>query len=89
MVCHAGVGAVDGVLEIPVVVDIIEYAIIQVCTTGGMYPKEVCRGTVRDMGEIVVPVLLKSVLHPEYFCQRVAGFCRNPYKVLHETDYSA
>ena len=39
------------------------------------------------MGEVVVPELLKSVLHPEYFCQRVAGFCRNPYKVLHENDF--
>ena len=77
LACHSTIGSFDWVFEHKLVIEVTEYAIIQICSNG-MEPYEVCRGAVKDMGDYLVPSMLKSILSPKYFCSRMAGMCKNP-----------
>lgn len=53
-----------------------------------MEKREVCKGAVEEMGDVLVPVLLESTLSPKYFCSRMVGFCFNPkFRTLKSADY--
>ena len=69
--------SVDYILSKQISIDIAEYFIIQVCKTIIDSP-DVCIGAVKDMGEFLVPSILSSTLHPNYFCSRMVGFCAKP-----------
>lgn len=44
-----------------------------VMTTNGT----VCYGAVKEMGDLIVPILAESVLSPDYFCSEFLGHCSN------------
>jgi len=43
---------------------------------------ELCNSVVSQMAPIIIDELTMFVFAPTYFCSRVVGFCKDPYKVL-------
>lgn len=47
----------------------------------------VCHGAVKEMGDIIVPVLTESYLDPDYFCSQFLGECATSYYSFQPEDY--
>jgi len=48
----------------------------------------VCPGAVKEMGDIIVPVLADFLLSPEYMCNRVLDACNDvEFVVLENKDF--
>ena len=86
-VCHAVQGSFNWVLSRKVVYKGLEQIMIQVCTKY-FQDDTVCKGLVKQMGDVVVPQITDMVLTAEYACSRLYGFCDSPvYATLNPQDY--
>ena len=47
----------------------------------------VCPGAVKEMGDIILPVLSESLLDPEFFCTEFLGYCSTSYYMFYAEDY--
>ena len=43
----------------------------------------VCSGAVKEMGDIILPVLASSLLDPEFFCTEFLGYCSTSYYMFY------
>ena len=47
----------------------------------------VCAGAVKEMSDIIVPVLTQSLLDPDFFCTEFLGQCDSNYYVFDAESY--
>eukprot|EP00347_Sterkiella_histriomuscorum_P016021 403354796 len=74
--CKVGMSAFDSVFKSAKSTDIIESVATTVCEDFIMTQNgTVCHGAVKEMADIIVPVLTESVLDPDYFCSEFLGQC--------------
>jgi len=46
----------------------------------------VCHGAVKEMGDIIVPVIAQSLLSPDYFCSEFLSYCSNSSYYIFDAD---
>ena len=59
--------------------DYLKAIAVSICNDGIEDNSTVCEGAVRDMADVIVPVLSESVLDPDYFCSQFLGQCDTSY----------
>lgn len=80
LVCHKEVEVMNSVLTSRVFQSSLENFAVFFCGFG--MDKFVCKGAVHTMISTILNELPEFLTAPKYFCGRVTGACRNPYKVL-------
>jgi hypothetical protein len=58
-------------------VDLLERVAETICADYVVSNSTVCHGAVKEMGDIILPVLAESLLSPDYFCSEFLGVCSN------------
>lgn len=43
----------------------------------------VCHGAVKEMGDVIIPVIENSLLDPDYFCSEFVGQCDTKYYIFY------
>ena len=85
--CQASVSALDASVTTSIVTQSLEEFGVMVCQQIETANNTVCPGAVKEMGDIIVPVLAKFLLSPDYICSRVLGYCDPVYKELSQDDF--
>ncbi len=73
--CKVGITALDSAIRSKVVTQALEQFGILICNQIEKTNNTVCPGAVKEMGDIIVPVLTNFLLGPEYLCSRVMKVC--------------
>lgn len=58
-------------------IDMLEAVADTICGDYVVTNDTVCHGAVKEMGDIILPVLAESILSPDYFCSEFLGVCSN------------
>lgn len=73
--CKASLSALDASLTSDIVTKSLEEFGVMVCQQIETANNTVCPGAVKEMGDIIVPVLANFMLSPDYVCSRVLSYC--------------
>jgi len=85
--CYATMTAFDFMASSQSTIDYVESAGVFICanfveTTNST----VCGSAVKEMGDIIIPVLTNFLLGPDYFCARALGLCTSPKFTIEKVD---
>ena len=84
--CKLGMKGFDKVFASKTNTDILETLSVLVCDM--VVNKTVCKGVIKEMGDVLVPVITQSLLEPDYFCSEFLGACSNSgYYVFQAEQY--
>ena len=73
--CRATIGGLDEVLKTRVITDALEAIAEKICHSVMPRNITVCPGAVKEMGDIMVPVLTRFLVSPDYVCGRLIQAC--------------
>jgi len=86
--CRLGLKTIDNVLTSESGINRLEAFAVGVCLNYVTTIEEVCNGAVKEMGDILLPVLAESFLSADYFCAEVLSLCSFPtYTKFYAKDY--
>lgn len=77
MLCKTALSTLDNVVRTETVVNALESFAVLICHQVESTNNTVCPGAVKEMGDIIVPVLTNFLLSPEYVCNKVLGACND------------
>lgn len=75
MMCKTAFSTIDDVVRTETVTNAIEAFAVLVCNQIESANTTVCPGAVKEMGDIMIPVLANFLLTPDYICNRVLTAC--------------
>ena len=81
--CKSGVSELDKLFTSQNATQAIEELAVMICAKYVVENSTVCSGAVKEMGDIILPVLASSLLDPEFFCTEFLGYCSTSYYMFY------
>jgi sphingomyelin phosphodiesterase len=86
--CKVSVAEFDAWFEGRSTEDMLEGIAEKICLRYVVDLQKVCQGAVKEMGDIIIPVLSQSIFSPDYFCGEFLGYCTDEnYYVFYAEDW--
>ena len=73
--CKISVAGFDAYLNEKSTEELIESVAETICMDHVVDDINVCKGAIKEMEDIIIPVLTQSVFSPDYFCGEFLGYC--------------
>ena len=87
--CKLGMKSLDTLLKSQSFINKLETFAIKICANDFVYNDTVCPGGVKNMGDILVPVLADSLLSADYMCAYFLEICATrTYTKFFAADYA-